>query len=525
MSRTSLFTAAMLTLSLAACHRHDAEHGHDHGPGGVHERAEIPAIAATHFGGRTELFLEYPTLVRGETSRFAAHLNDLEKFKPLAAGKVVVRLSGGGSPDEVFEVTAPSVPGIFRPEVKPAHAGPRQLVVTVEGPAGTDVHDLGITPVHASVAEAMKMKEPVEPAGLVPFLKEQQWRTDFATAAAEEAQLRPSFVANGVLAPRAGGEARVIAPVAGRLIAPGGAVPALGKAVRRDEVLAVLATRLEGSDPAALELERTQARNEVEHARREVERVEGLAAAGAIPKKRVHDAARALADADARLRAAERRVGQWEGTQLTGASGAASRVSLRSPIAGVVARADAAPGAFVAEGRELFHIVDLDRLSLQIRIPEAEVARAATARGAWFDVEGFDRPFDGTPESGARVVALGAAVDPETRTVPLVIELPNPGRKLRAGLAVRARVLSGESIRAVTVPASAVVDEGAEHVVFVEVSGERFERRVVQTGVRDRDLVQITSGLGAGERVVTRGAWQVRLAGASGAIPAHGHVH
>jgi cobalt-zinc-cadmium efflux system membrane fusion protein len=524
MSRTFLFAAAVAA-SLTACHRHEGEHGHDHGPGGAHAAAELPAIAVTHFGARTELFLEYPTLVRGETSRLAAHFNDLENFKPLAAGKVVVRLSGGGGPEETFEVAAPSVPGIFRPEVKPAHAGPRRLVVTIEGPAGTDVHDLGITPVHASVAEAMKMEEPEEPAGLVPFLKEQQWRTEFATAAAAEAQLRPAFVANGVLAPRAGGEARIAAPIAGRLVAPGEAMPAIGKAVRRDEVLAVLATRPEGSDPAALELERTQARNEVEHARREAERVEGLAAAGAIPKKRVQDAARALADAEARVRAAERRVGQWEGTQLTGASGAASRISLRSPISGVIARADAAPGAFVAEGRELFHVVDLERLALQIRVPEAEVARAATARGAWFEVEGFERPFDATPEAGARVVALGAAVDPETRTLPLVIEVKNPGAKLRAGLAVRARVLSGEPIRALAVPVSAVVDEGAEQVVFVEVSGERFERRVVRTGVRDRDLVEIAAGIATGERVVTRGAWQVRLAGASGAIPAHGHVH
>lgn len=520
MSRTFLFMTAA-AVALTAC---KGEHGHDHAPDGSHAAAEVPGVSVTHFGERTELFLEYPTLVKGETSRFAAHLNDLEKFKPLAAGKVVVRLSGGGAPDETFEVAAPSVPGIFRPEVKPAHAGMRRLVVSAVSPGRDDEHDLGEVPVHASTAEAMKMSAPEEPAGLIPFLKEQQWRTDFATAAAMEAQLRPSFVANGTLIPRAGGEARIAAPAAGRLVAAGGATPALGRAVRRDEVLALLATRLEGGDPAALELERTQAQNEVAHAKREVERVEGLAGAGAIPKKRVQDAARALADADARLLAAKRRVAQWEGTQRTG-SGGASRIALRSPISGVIAGADAAPGTFVAEGRELFHVVDLDRLWLRIRVPESAVAGAGSARGAWFEVEGFERPFDATPESGARVIALGAAVDPETRTVPLLIEVANAGGKLRAGIAARVRVLTGEPVPALAVPASAIVDEGAEQVVFVEASGERFERRVVQTGIRDRDLVQIVSGLAPGDRVVTRGAWQVRLAGASGAIPAHGHAH
>lgn len=525
MSRT-LLLAAGISLALTACHRHgEVDRDHDHGSVGAHAATEVPAISVTHFGERTELFLEYPALVKGETSRFAAHLNDLDRFKPLAAGKIVVRLSGGGAPDETFEVGQPSVPGIFRPEVKPAHAGPRRLVITVEGPGSTDVHDLGTAVVHASNAEAMKTPEPGEPAGLVPFLKEQQWRTDFATAPAGEAPLRPSFIANGTLTPRAGGEARIAAPAAGRLVPAGEALPALGRAVRRDEVLAFLAPRLEGGDPTSLELEGTQAQNEVSHARREVERVEGLAAAGAIPKKRVQDAARALADAEARLRAAQRRTAQWEGTQRAAGSAAASRISIRSPISGVIARADAAAGAFVAEGHELFHVVELDRLWLRIRVPEAEVARAGSARGAWFEVDGFEHPYDATPESGARVVALGAVVEPETRTVPLVIEVANPGGKLRAGLAVRARVLAGEPLRALAVPATAIVDEGAEQVAYVETSGERFERRVVQTGIRDGELVEIVSGLAPGERVVTRGAWQVRLAGASGAIPAHGHVH
>lgn len=525
MSRTFLLAAA-IAVALTACNRHgEGEREHDHGAEGGHAAVEVPAISVTHFGERTELFLEYPALVKGETSRFAAHLNDLERFKPLTAGKVVVRLTGGGAPDETFEVGAPSVPGIFRPEVRPAHAGPRRLVVSVEGPGGTDVHDLETATVHATTAEAMKVAEPEEPAGLVPFLKEQQWRTEFATAPAGEASLRPSFIANGTLTPRAGGEARIATPAAGRLVPAGEGLPGLGRAVRRDEVLAFVAPRLEGGDPAALELERTQAQNEVSHAQREVERVEGLAAAGAIPKKRVQDSARVLADAEARLRAAQRRAAQWEGTQRAAGSGAASRVSIRSPISGVIARADAAAGAFVVEGHELFHVVDLDRLWLRIRVPEAEVARAGSARGAWFEVDGFEHPFDATPASGARVVALGAVVDPETRTVPLVIEVANPDGKLRAGLAVRARVLAGEPLRALAVPASAIVDEGAEQVAYVEASGERFERRVVQTGVRDRELVEIVSGLAPGDRVVTRGAWQVRLAGASGAIPAHGHVH
>lgn len=62
-------------------------------------------------------------------------------------------------------------------------------------------------------------------------------------------------------------------------------------------------------------------------------------------------------------------------------------------------------------------------------------------------------------------------------------------------------------------------------VVFVQVEGEAFERRVVRLGARDRGYVEVLGGLHAGEHVVTRGAWSVKLAASSGSIPAHGHAH
>lgn len=112
------------------------------GPAGTdpaaHGGAERPGASVTHFGERTELFLEHPVLVRGEESRFAAHLNDLERFKPLEKGRVEVVLSGGGAPEERFEVTDPSPVGIFRPVVKPAHASKRRLVLAVESAGETD---------------------------------------------------------------------------------------------------------------------------------------------------------------------------------------------------------------------------------------------------------------------------------------------------------------------------------------------------------------------------------------------------
>ncbi len=482
-----------------------------------------PGASVTHFGERTELFLEFPALVRGEDSRFAAHLNDLERFKPLEKGRVEVVLTGGGAPDERFEVTDPSPVGIFRPVVRPAHASTRRLVLTVESAGRTDRHDLGEVQVFASVADTVAAGEAEERPGLVPFLKEQQWRTEFSTAPVEEAALRPSVLANGTLRARADGESRIAAPVAGLLVASGGGFPFIGRQVRAGDVLAALSPKVGGdADPASLELAVTQARLDLELARKDLARLQELASAEAVPEKRVQDARRAVAEGEARLAAGEARKARFDGTPATGAAG---RIMLRSTVTGTLALIGASPGTFVEQGREIFHVVDLDRLWLEVQVPEADVGRIGKPAGAWFEVEGFEQPFEVAPERGGRVIGFGGVIDPQTRTAQLVFELPNAQRDLRVGMFARVHVLTGAPVKALAVPVSAVVDDGSEQVVFVEVSGERFERRPVRLGLRDRGRVQVLAGVAPGERVVSRGAYQVRLAAASGAIPQHGHVH
>jgi multidrug efflux pump subunit AcrA (membrane-fusion protein) len=87
------------------------------------------------------------------------------------------------------------------------------------------------------------------------------------------------------------------------------------------------------------------------------------------------------------------------------------------------------------------------------------------------------------------------------------------------------RVLSGEAKETMAVPVSAILDEAGESVVYVEQGGESFERRPLELGGRDGDFVEVLSGLSPGERVVTKGAYYIRLASSSGAVPAHGHAH
>ncbi|MFL5264283.1 MAG: hypothetical protein ACJ79L_17920, partial [Anaeromyxobacteraceae bacterium] len=223
--------------------------------------AEIRIQSFTHYAARTELFVEFEPLVAGKASPMAAHLTRLDDWKPLAEGKVVAVLTGEGG-EQRFEVNAPSPPGIFRPEPKPGGAGRHRLRLVVSTTAGEDVHDLGEVTVYATLADAAKASaaRPPEPTGLIPFLMEQQWKTEFGTASVAERPLRATVLANGTLRPRSDGEAHVAAPAAGRLLSVGAAFPRIGSEVKKDQLLAVLAPRLSGdADPATLELAVSQA--------------------------------------------------------------------------------------------------------------------------------------------------------------------------------------------------------------------------------------------------------------------------
>lgn len=494
-----------------------------------HEEEAPPdreALSFTHFTDRTELFVEFKALAKGAESPFAAHVTRLSDFKPLAAGSVTAILSEGGAPEERFSASAPSVPGIFRPVAKPQHAGQRRLVFEIAFDGGVSRHDLGLMKVFDSEEAAIAAApEEEEDSGGIVYLKEQQWKTEFATAPVAEGEVRASVPANGVLRPRSDGEARVSAPAAGRFLARG-AYPQIGMTVGRNQILGTIAPRLSAdADPASLTLDAQRSRIALQQAEAERVRLEALLAQEAVPARRVTEARRHEQTMRAELQAAQSRLAQYRGTQSATGGGAGGRLEVRSPIGGTIVEVTVAPGEFVDETRPLFHVVDLSRLWLELQIPEGQIGRVQGANSVWFQPEGFPTAFEVSPRTGGGVVATGGVVNPQTRTVPLIFEVPNPNRQLKAGMFVRALVFTGATIRGMVIPLTAIVEEDGQPVAYVELEGELFERRPLKLGTRQGDLVQVLEGLQAGDRVVTRGAYNIRLAASSGAAPAHGHAH
>ncbi len=511
-------------------HDHDEPHADDHGDTSEHGEGHghgAGAIAVTHFADGTELFVEFPPLVVGKQSGFAAHLTRLDDFRPVDEGQVIVRLSGGGLPDEAFGVIGPTTPGIFRPVALPMQAGKRSITLVLESPGLNATHDLGIYRVFPDPETAAAAQPPEEDAGdEISFLKEQQWKVEFATAEIERRNLRASVTATGLIKARKDGEALVGARTAGHLLAAE-AFPRIGTRVSAGQPLATIMPRVAGDqvDVASLDLAMQRARSEHKFAESELRRMEKLVTQRAASRRALNEAENEERVAKAELAAATERLARYQGTLGSEGAAESTGVKVRAPIAGTLAEILVAAGSYVEEGDAMFHVVDTERLWLEASVAEADLGRLPEPRGAWFSVEGFEQTFAIDPDQGGQVVAFGQVVDPVRRTVPLVFEFPNVDGLLRVGMFAEVRVWAGDSTEGLAVPASAIVDEAGQDVVYVMLGGESFERRVLRLGFRDGDSIQVQSGLAAGERIVIRGAYLVRLAGASPAAAGHGHAH
>ncbi|WP_347331138.1 efflux RND transporter periplasmic adaptor subunit [Marinimicrobium locisalis] len=507
-----------LALLISACSdTPSGGHGHDHGPEGghaAHEDHDAPAVVHTDFSEHTELFVEFSPLVAGQTSPFAAHVTRLSDFKPLTDGRLDVLLQREGRTIARFRVNEPTRPGIFRPGVAPRDSGEFDLTIEVSLGEVTARHALGKVRVFPS-KEAIRGLAG-HPEGDIQYLKEQQWDNLFATVPAKSRPLRRSVPGFGTVTAPADGAATVRAPADGYIANAPLIQP--GREVTQGTTLGVLIPRLgDQSDVGSLMVALEQARSRLALAESDVERLDGLLAQGAIPERRLLEAREALDVAQAEFRAARARAEQYE------SGNAEAGLALRAPVAGEVVTTNVSPGAFIKAGEPLFRIAAPERRWLAIRIPERFAGQLSRSSGAWLDQP--EGPLVLDAHHSARVVRFDSAVDPDTRTAGVTVEYPTELGPTLLGARMAVHVFTEPASLRLAIPRSSVIDDDGRPVVYVQISGESFERRPVELGVRDGAWVEVQQGLNAGDRVVSEGAYLVKLASAGGGEIGHGHAH
>lgn len=483
-------------------------------------QAESPApkaqaaepLKATVWTRGGELYLEYPALVRSQKERFAIHLTRLTDFKAVKDAACEVHLGA-----ELFPCDPSTHPGIFGANVEPMAAGEARMSIVVHGKDLNETFDVGLVKVAPDAASAEKPAEAKEET--INFSKEQQWALDFGTELATEQGLRDSLRVAAETLPRTGGEAAVIAPTGGRLIIE--KTFAVGTPIEKGaELASILPPAGATTDLASLQLAEAEAKVSLEQAQRDRARAERLLMAGAVPARRAEDARAVEATAQARLQAAQTRLMQFDSTRAgEGTDAGVKRFVIRAPISGILAESTAINGANTDPGKTLFRIVDIDAIWVSGVVPESEYSKLRALSGAEIEMP------DARIRPAGRLVAVGRLVDPATRTVPVTYETDNRDHRLAINQTVFLRLFLTPMGKAPAVPEAAIIDDAGRPVVFVQRGGETFVRRPVKLGIRNHGIVQVLEGVSAGDRVVTKGAYLIRLSTMSSAVPAHGHVH
>jgi RND family efflux transporter MFP subunit len=224
-------------------------------------------------------------------------------------------------------------------------------------------------------------------------------------------------------------------------------------------------------------------------AKRNVERAEALAKAGAISERdletaRVNasSAEAMLADAAARLRLAE---DQLENAQV------------RAPFRGVVSDKPVSAGDIVSPGTALFTVVDPASMKLEAAVPAAQIGAVRVGAPVQFVLQGYTgRVFTG------RVQRINPAADPVTRQIGVTITIPNTGGIPVSGLFAEGRI-GTERRNALVVPTSGV-DLAAAIPTVVRLKNGKVEKVEVQVGMRDEqnERVEIVSGVAVGDTLL-----------------------
>ena len=505
---STLFLVILTMAVFAGIGQAQDDHGHDHGEADqdAHAHApveELPSTAVTQWTDKMELFMEHPVLVADRPGRFIIHLTILDGFQPVREGRVTLRFTD--SAGKTHEIVAEELlrEGIFTPTVRLAEPGPYAFVLSYQGAGLTDAFHIEDFVVHQSVRSIPHQAED-EPAAGIGFLMEQQWKIPFATAEAEVREIKRAVWAIGEVLPSPKAYAEIVAPVDGIVqIAADGSLAIPGSMVSAGDDLASITPPAQVDGWAASRLAFEQAERNYDRAKRLLDR-------DAISQREFEQTRTEY-------------LGKKAGFEVLSGEGDQPTLILKAPLSGQIIEWQVRPGKHVSAGDKLMAVVDPSVVWLKVNVYENDFRTLGRPVGAYINTNGSQGGWT-IPEDDMRVLTTGGAFDPATRTIPVLIEVVNSSGRLSINESSPIELYASDGISAVAVPRTAIYEDNGLHAVFVQKSGESFERRPVVLGPHYAAWVSIIEGLVPGERAVILGGYHVKLASTTAEI-GHGHAH
>lgn len=278
-----------------------------------------------------------------------------------------------------------------------------------------------------------------------------------------------------------------------------------GTAVQKGQTILSLASRTLSDGDVALRL-----KNAYETARKEYERMKGLVADKIVSEKDFEQARLAYENAKVAYEAVNGKH-------------SSNGVAVTATMSGFLKNILVKEGDYVAVGQPLATISQNNRLVLRADVSEKYYAHIPMMRSAYFKTPYDDQVYK-LDELNGRFLSYGKSSANNSFYIPVLFEFNNKGAII-PGSFVEVYLLGNPMESVLSVPHSALVEEQGLFFVYIRLDEECYKKQEVSLGADNGERVQILSGLKTGDQVVTKGAYQIKLASASNAIPAHSHSH
>lgn len=218
---------------------------------------------------------------------------------------------------------------------------------------------------------------------------------------------------------------------------------------------------------------------------------------------------------------------EYESSLLTYNSLARNRgeggVVVKAPKAGFVKQSLVNEGDYVEAGQPLMVITQNQHLYLRAEVPERHWNELGKITCAKFRTSYSKQLYDIT-QMGGHIQSYGRSTEQGNAYIPVIFEFNNTGDLVQGSYA-EIYLETSRVEHVISVPVTALTEEQGLHYVYIQEDEDGYRKQEVTLGMSDGERTEILTGLKGGERVVTQGAVQVKLASASNAIPAHTHNH
>ena len=179
------------------------------------------------------------------------------------------------------------------------------------------------------------------------------------------------------------------------------------------------------------------------------------------------------------------------------------KTKIQAPFGGIIGLRDVSVGSYLTPQTRIATLQDVNPVKIDFSVPEKYVGHLRTGVTVQFRTKGSEEVHTGT------IIAVEPVVDVDTRSLTLRATSPNPDGGLVPGAFADVEIVVRRIEGALAVPNRAVIPELGGKKVFVFEDGEAQPRRI-ETGLRTAELVEVTRGLEAGERVIVTAIQRLR---------------